>query len=41
MELSEKEIIKSTPYVNDFIIDIHGIYLDITEPYVKVDQSIC
>lgn len=39
MELSEKEIIKSTPYVNDFIIDIHGIYLDITEPYVKVDTA--
>lgn len=39
MELSEKEIIKSTPYVNGFIIDIHGIYLDITEPYVWIDTA--
>ena len=39
MELSEKEIIKSTPYVNGFIIDIHGIYLDITEPYVQIDTA--
>lgn len=40
MELSEKEIIKSTPYVNDFIIDIHGIYLDITEPIVITPDKV-
>ena len=40
MELSEKEIIKSTPYVNDFIIDIHGIYLDITEPVVITPDKV-
>lgn len=39
MELSEKEIIKSTPYVNGFIIDIHGIYLDIAEPYAQIDTA--
>ena len=40
MELSEKGIIKSTPYVNDFIIDIHGIYLDITEPIVITPDKV-
>lgn len=40
MELSEKEIIKSTPYVNDFIIDIHGIYLDVTEPIVITPDKV-
>ncbi len=40
MELSEKEIIKSTPYVNDFVIDIHGIYLDITEPIVITPDKV-
>lgn len=40
MELSEKEIIKSTPYVNDFIIDIHSIYLDITEPIVITPDKV-
>ena len=39
MELSEKEIIKSTPCVNDYIIDTYNLCLDIKEPYVKVDTA--
>lgn len=39
MELSEKEIIKSTPCVNDYIINTYNLYLNITEPYVKVDTA--
>ena len=39
MELSEKEIIKSTPCVNDYIIDTYNLCLDITEPYVEIDTA--
>ena len=39
MELSEKEIIKSTPCVNDYIINTYNLYLDITEPYVQIDTA--
>lgn len=39
MELSEKEIIKITPYVNGYVADTYNLYLDISEPYVKVDTA--
>ena len=39
MELSENQMIKSTPCVNDYIIDTYNLCLDIKEPYVKVDTA--
>ena len=39
MELAENQMIKSTPYVNDYIIDTYNLCLDIKEPYVKVDTA--
>ena len=38
-ELAEKEIIKITPYVNGYVVDTYSLYLDISEPYVKVDTA--
>ena len=39
MELSENQMIKSTPCVNDYIINTYNLYLDITEPYVEIDTA--
>ena len=39
MELAENQMIKSTPCVNDYIIDTYNLCLDITEPYVEIDTS--
>ena len=39
MELAENQMIKSTPCVNDYIIDTYNLCLDIKEPYVKVDTA--
>ena len=39
MELAENQMIKSTPCVNDYIINTYNLYLDITEPYVEIDTS--
>ena len=39
MELAENQMIKSTPCVNDYIIDTYNLYLDITEPYVEIDTA--
>ncbi len=39
MELAENQMIKSTPCVNDYIIDTYNLYLDITEPYVQIDTA--
>lgn len=39
MELAENQMIKSTPCVNDYIIDTYNLCLDITEPYVEIDTA--
>ena len=39
MELAENQMIKSTPCVNDYIINTYNLYLDITEPYVEIDTA--
>ena len=38
-ELSEKELIKITPYVNGYVVDTYSLYLNISEPYVQVDTA--
>ena len=38
-ELSEKELIKTIPYVNGYVVDTYNLYLYISEPYVKVDTA--
>ena len=39
MELAENQMIKSTPCVNDYIIDTYNLCLDIKEPYVEIDTA--